>query len=94
MYNLKLKSRKEKAKSIVLSFEDIHSNDEWLTEENVKTEINFEQDDVRVKNVVETSVVVTNVVKSGGGGGGNVELGRSCNCQKKYKYEWYPYTGR
>ncbi|XP_058772012.1 uncharacterized protein LOC131645828 [Vicia villosa] len=41
MYNLKLKSRKGKAKDVVFTFEDIHSNDEQITEdpneENVQT---------------------------------------------------------
>lgn len=46
MYNLKLKSRKAKVKSFVLSFKDIHSDDDWLTgdhdEENMQTKINVE----------------------------------------------------
>lgn len=79
MYNLKLKNRKGKAKNIVLSFKNIHSDDEWITknpnEENVKTEVNIEQDDVTINNVVEDGVVVTNTVQSGAGG--NVELGGS-----------------
>ncbi|XP_058727840.1 uncharacterized protein LOC131599540 [Vicia villosa] len=79
MYNLKLKSRKGKAKGVVLSFEDIHSDDEWITEdpneENVQTEVNVDQDDVIVNNVAEDDIFVSNIVQSGGGG--NVELGGS-----------------
>lgn len=79
MYNLRLKSRKGKVKSVFLSFEDIHSDDERMiedsNEENMQIEVNVDLDDVIDNNVVKDDVVVTNVVQIGGGG--SFELGGS-----------------
>lgn len=57
MYNLKLKSR-ENRKIVALPFEDIHSDDEWITEEGDVPNVDEEnvEEPINVGEAIEENI--------------------------------------